>query len=389
MRRNGNHVLTKARGLASFVAAVLVAALLIPQAQAQTEPDSDVSAYVALFGVTPEEAQRRLDLQAQIGELDAMLGDSEPEAYGGLWIEHKPTHRVIVQFVRDGEALMARYLANPAFERLESIVEVRQVRYSLVDLQVDQSKLAELGAELEFATSINVVENRIDLMPTSKTDRARLGAAVLAETVWIDPHDSAGGPVVNIYGGLNFNSTENLCTTGFGIWENDLAIRAITTAGHCGNTATVNGLDVPLIAEHYYGNDDAQSHRAPGQTVKNWVKDNDGTRSITSRTSRTSQPIGGLVCKYGRSTGYTCGTLGSKNFCAFWIPGGTCTFMEATPGGGPDMVNPGDSGGPVYSGSSAYGLVAAEWGAPWCPCNLIYTAINYVESGLGVRVLTN
>ena len=61
--------------------------------------------------------------------------------------------------------------------------------------------------------------------------------------------------------------------------------------------------------------------------------------------------------------------------------------MEVQPTNGADLVNQGDSGGPVYLSNSAYGLVEAEW--QLCACHLIYTAVNYVESGLGVRVLTN
>ena len=121
--------------------------------------------------------------------------------------------------------------------------------------------------------------------------------------------------------------------------------------------------------------------------MRNKVKDAWGTRSIFSRTFRANQPLGGSVCKYGRSTLFTCGELAGKNVWAFWVPSGASTYMEVQPTNGADLVNEGDSGGPVYLSNSAYGLVEAEW--QLCACHLIYTAVNYVESGLGVRVLTN
>jgi len=47
----------------------------------------------------------------------------------------------------------------------------------------------------------------------------------------------------------------------------------------------------------------------------------------------------------------------------------------------------GDSGGPVFKESSAYGIISCvNSGASGR--DLIYVAVDYVESGLGVTVLT-
>lgn len=50
------------------------------------------------------------------------------------------------------------------------------------------------------------------------------------------------------------------------------------------------------------------------------------------------------------------------------------------------MISEGDSGGPVFLGNSAWGIVSGQTGFPWCLCDLVYTAPDYVQSGLGILI---
>jgi hypothetical protein len=77
-------------------------------------------------------------------------------------------------------------------------------------------------------------------------------------------------------------------------------------------------------------------------------------RAITSYTTRMSTVIGGMYCKYGNTTGYGCGTLQSRTAGDLsWIPNCARTYLEISATYTINM--PGDSGGPVYNGSSAVG----------------------------------
>jgi hypothetical protein len=49
-----------------------------------------------------------------------------------------------------------------------------------------------------------------------------------------------------------------------------------------------------------------------------------------------------------------------------------------------DDIVGGDSGGPVFSGESAYGTISCGDAS-----TLIYSAVDFVESGIGVTVLTS
>lgn len=108
---------------------------------------------------------------------------------------------------------------------------------------------------------------------------------------------------------------------------------------------------------------DFATHNPPaGSTLKNWARDNitnDTTpnyREITSWVPRAS--VGTVMCKFGKRTGYTCGTVENNNYSyqgsASWLlTKSTSTTVR--------ISCPGDSGAPVYNGGIAYGMHTAGW----------------------------
>jgi len=90
--------------------------------------------------------------------------------------------------------------------------------------------------------------------------------------------------------------------------------------------------------------------------------------------------LGDPVCKYGRTTGYTCGTIETKQF----DPDGSGTLFNATfiyvDGGSVNLSEGEDSGGPWFYGTTAYGVHKGGSGNDaW------FMAQNYM-SALNIRV---
>lgn len=108
----------------------------------------------------------------------------------------------------------------------------------------------------------------------------------------------------------------------------------------------------------------------------------DGTqnRPIYSIKVRDDQALNEFVCKYGMTTGYGCGLIVSKSVRP--ASDHDNTFIQLHNSDNLDLAEPGDSGGPVFYGSIAYGTIAYEWDK-----DMLYMAVNYVEQGLGVTVL--
>ncbi len=108
------------------------------------------------------------------------------------------------------------------------------------------------------------------------------------------------------------------------------------------------------------------------------------TRRITGTVHRNNQVIGSTICKYGRSTRYTCGELISKTF--------NTTRMQVRRLG-TNLSDPGDSGGPWFVSNDAYGThvgstdVLDDNGDATGDRDAIYMAINFF-SHLAIEVLT-
>lgn len=161
---------------------VILAALLIPTIvacastpQAQKEPtmiaeptpgealQTDAAEYARQFGVSQEEALRRLSVQNEIGGLDAVLQQEQAETFAGLWIQHEPEYRVMAAFTRDGEQTIQPYLEGKPYAEL---VEVKTFPYSLRELESAQQQAIRIADDLgiPITSYIAVQENQVTLV---------------------------------------------------------------------------------------------------------------------------------------------------------------------------------------------------------------------------------
>ncbi len=341
----------------------------------------DAERYAADVGVDLEEAIIRLQLQDGIGDLNGQLAMQEWETFGGLWIEHQPAFRVLVRFTRDGEKTMSSYVADTP---LADLVEVRPAEATLAELEGVQfqavSGLHELGIAVE--SQINVFQNRVEVFVADRgaLDRTLLKAKVkLPSKVRLVTVDRLSEPVTDIYGGLALTT----CTSGFSV-KNSGGTKGVLTAAHCSNTQAYSGTNLPFQGSAKCGSYDVQWHTAPGFTVRNLAFDGTWNRYVYGTKSRSSQSAGQYVCKYGKTTGGGCGWISTTSYqrgsadCGWWSSNWIRVHRD-----GVDLSEGGDSGGPWFSGNTAYGIMAAQLGD-----DAIYMAINYI-SILNVSVLTN
>ena len=186
---------------AGLLATLLIAAVIVPAMAGEDgeeltvvnaqEPDSggkpvlgakdallrDAQEYASDTGVSTDEALHRLQLQDSIGELNAELSTNEVATFAGLWIEHTPEYRVVVQFTHDSEGTIKPYLKQHT--ELADIVEVRTASMSLADLKRAQSDASPSVRALDIPveSGINVCNNSVELYMT-KADRSRFDDAL-------------------------------------------------------------------------------------------------------------------------------------------------------------------------------------------------------------------
>ena len=341
----------------------------------------DAKGYAEEHGIELNEAIRRLQLQEPAGELNAKLLAKESATFAGAWIQHSPDFRIIVQFTETGEKTIQPYIENGP---LADIVEIRVATVPLVELEAIQEATWVAVRELNIpvASGVNVFENRVELYVV---ERQQLDAAIrianihLSDRVEIVTVNELGVDEVDIYAGLALSS----CTSGFSV-KNSSGTKGITTAAHCNNSISYNLTNLPFQSAAQGGQYDVQWHTAPGFTVRNLMYDGTYNRLVYSTKPRSSQMLDEYVCKYGKVSLFTCGYIINKNYMPPCSSGYcyTSTFIRVHRDG-VDLSSDGDSGGPWFSGNTAYGIHKGGVGD-----DAYYMAIDYI-SILGLTVLTN
>ena len=127
----------------------------------------DARSYAEDYGVSLDEAIGRLAGQEAIGALDQELQSRESATFGGLWIQNKPDYRIVVAFTRDGEETIRPCLEGTS---VFGIVEVRQVKKSLVELRRARDEAKEMVKELGFkpGSGLDIPNNMVQLYLTAK-----------------------------------------------------------------------------------------------------------------------------------------------------------------------------------------------------------------------------
>lgn len=343
----------------------------------------DARSYARSQNVSVKEALRRLKLQPVIGQLNAALADAERDTFAGLWIEHSP-YRVVARFT--DPAAMGRAAETLAGTGLERLVELEPAHYSLAQLEAQQAEVHRMARQLgtKIESEINLQTNWVQVYardPRDLSARVKSFGRSLPAGVVVLPVERLSTPEVDIYGGLAIST----CTTGFSV-QNGSGTRGVSTAAHCSNTQSYSGSALTYQSGDITGNQDVQWHTAPGFTVTNQFNSGIGIRNCTATLGRSGQSVGDYVCKNGKTSGYTCGSISSTTYSPSYVTSASATFIRVDNNQGyADLSSGGDSGGPWFLGNTAYGTHSGEPGAD--AGDSIYMAINYISS-LGVSVLT-
>jgi hypothetical protein len=336
------------------------------------------------MGLPVAEIEYRLRVQSEVGELDAVLAEALAGTFGGLWIEHFPKFAVRVGLTEGSDEVIAPFLTGTGLESVTSVVTVEN---TLADLRSWADKILEAKGDLgpKFDLGIDQPTNRVIVRVASATDVANLEAD-LESVLPMQSRDAISfeigelsEPNINIYGGLALTT----CTVGFSTRTTTGGQRGIATAGHCQPSQSYAGNNLPFQTQDVQGNQDVQWHSLPGNvTAVPKVQDASGTRFVRSTRGRATQSNGAMVCGYGKTLGYRCGTIIRNDWAPSYITNASPTFMVVHNFNGADMGNGGDSGGPWYVGTEAWGIHSGTIE----DIDAIYMAVNYISS-LNIAIL--
>lgn len=353
-------------------------------------PDADYDAieYAKTVGVSFEEATWRLALQPQVGRLNQALRESWP-GFAGLYINHQPRFGVVVLGTDIGGVHVGELIERYG---LQELVEMRTVGHTLRDLEEDQDTMTRLLVDTPGALAdIDIRSNRtvLEVLAESETlSRVQSGGLKLPSSMVVEVTQELPRPATAFYGGLALSS----CTSGFTIYYgNDTAGRGVATAGHCSTIQWYSGVRLTYMNDKKTsGNYDVESFTLAGASYPNLIYDsllpNPLTRQITGKVYWVNQNDGDFVCHYGMITGWGCGyVVSTYNPGCMTTSGNRYVKVDSDPSGtGYDLSEPGDSGGPWFSGYNAYGIMSCQQGY-----DAIYETVGYVEVGLNAHILTS
>lgn len=419
------------RRLALFVVVALGLALRVAPADAQGIEPQAVQAYSKEYEVPPTEADQRLSLQARASDIVEQLRGSLGSAYAGVWFDNERGEFVVPVIGDESRTSVAGEMADDTIGAGRYRLE--QAQHTWKELEATQDVLnKELRGLFELslvktgldARSNSVVVELAGAVPRSKV--AEIASLAGAQPVSVEVVQSAEerfrysaqtcGWVgrrrcdTPLHAGVEIVSGNlTRCTSAFPVRRNGDGVPFLLTAGHC-----VKGSGTYAYNWFAWTYNETQLTIGPGHTYIYATADTDGGLIAASGstwveqggwhdylvvwgppsnpgaiqnpglviTGSASSYAGLYACHSGRTTGSSCGTVQKTGVKVTYSGGEKLERMVELYGA---CGEGGDSGGPVYSGSTALGV----WSGGMTGCNTThyYSGVPELESRFGVHIM--
>lgn len=368
-------------------------ATLRTPAQALAE---DAAEYARQYEVSPIEAIQRLRAQEESVAVTDRLQADYRDRLAGIVIEHRPVWHIVVLLtgtdpVADQE-VMAGGLHVPILFRTGAPATRDAILAAIgahqADIRAALSYGPGMGVDARTGSLVVMLATAIDDAAASMLSQ-RL-SAIAGVPVEIGA-TSAVDRNLAIEGGARITGIEpsrgvrQLCTTGFVV--TDGARTGVTTAAHCPDTidyANTDHSSTPLTMVGAWGAryQDVQIHVGDAAFAPSFYADSARTvmRPVTSWRNRTSTRVGDFVCHRGERSGYSCAEV---EYVDYGPPGALCAgpcepYYVAVKG---PHCQGGDSGGPVFAGTIAFGTVKGASYVEGVCRRYYYMSTDYLPPG--------
>jgi len=333
----------------------------------------DAGEYATLFGVSQTEAERRLRALADSVATTDSIEAAYRDRIAGVSIEHKPALRILIYLTGDvpvpGRTLVAGGMTVPIVFRTGAKASRDRViwamTYHQAAIRVALPTPPAMGLDPRTGELVVIVPTATAAATGAEAIRARLEgiAGVPVRLRVLDQVDvnlsAAGGSRVE---GINpADGKRYLCTTAFAVTDGQRY--GVATAAHCVDDLSYidpQRVATPLsyVGQWGWGYQDVQINAAPTPLAGLFYADTARTveRPVTDQRSRDSTRAGDFVCHRGETTGYSCAVVDLTDFApAGDLCGGPCLPTWVTVAG--PTCKGGDSGSPVFIGTTALGIV--------------------------------
>ncbi len=247
--------------------------------------------------------------------------------------------------------------------------------------------------------------------PTTATD-AELAALAAQMTAAYQGHIEVSYAIVdgrNLADDAMFDGgrSTSTCTSGFAARHSTTRTYGIVTAGHCRDIQRMHGVNLPWVTGYAGTTADAQFHKIPkgaGHELKSqfaYTEHSPPRVRVVQGTETRTNMRGDFICHTGKRSGVSCGEVThiyyqpqNSGACRASELGGsaTCGAYFVRVHGTALQSCSGDSGGPWYRGTTAYGIHKSSNSENDCTrlgVVAVFSSIDEVESFLGVDVMVS
>lgn len=196
------------------------------------------------FGLSEQEAQRRLALQDEAEDFAVQLAESFPEAFLGLDIQQQP-YKIVLNMASDE---FDQEIRRTMPSSLRSVVQIRRSRFAAGEADDIRAQLIEAMQGLRVSIAFDYSKDRFVVAAPSETQAdirsrldGRLNALVDIETRPVQSTTQSNATSSDaIYGGWTHYSVDgpqDYCTFAFTV-RDQRGTPGLLTAEHCQTTVT-------------------------------------------------------------------------------------------------------------------------------------------------------
>jgi len=386
--------------LAGIALAPAIAGAQSPRVQSPAEALlQDAGEYARQNDVPLEQAVRRLRAQEESLAATESIRQQYKHRLAGIAIEHRPSYRIMVLLTGSApvpdRTISAGGMPVPivfrtgaratAEEIVSAIVRHRDAIRSILPrvsgmgldprtgelVMMARAEDAELhgvealDAKMETATGVPV---RIRVL--NRADDSNSGVEGGARLEGVDPA----------------NGKKYACTTGFVVTDGKR--RGIVTAAHCPDILTYFGpagarAELSFAGQWGANHQDVQVHLSDEAQRPLFYADSRKTvaRTLSHSRPRASIRAGDAICRRGETSGYSCSQVELTHYSPPGdLCGGACAPVWITVPG--PSCRGGDSGGPIFSGNVAFGIIKGGNYSRSGTCNFYYfMSTDYLPDG--------
>ncbi|KAI9148478.1 Streptogrisin-C [Paramyrothecium foliicola] len=335
------------------------------------------------LGLDADQATARVTRDFKATNVIEQLRETAGDSFAGAWIaEDGQTINVGVT----DEALAAEVIAAGARPSVfaNSLFKLEQAKQALDSLDIEKTKALAHGKDdagiaayyIDVAVNKLILEVLAGSTAHAESLASRIGLSKSEFEVHIVEELPSKLALVRAGDPYLINRTAR-CTIGFAVTT------GFVSAGHCGrvgDTATTIGGELlgTFAGSVFPGSADMSYVRTvSGTTFTNVIA---GTNIRISGS--TPAPVGASICRYGPTTGISCGTVRAVGVTVNYSEGRVTGLTQTNL-----CAEPGDSGGPIIAGSQAQGVTSGGSGNCASGGTTYFQPVNEILSTYGLTLV--